>query len=77
MGFKSNRVDEIIIYKYIIFKIKDMESSDSSWLSAKITQLHSSDADRTVAIVVTKNEIKEVSANVEVIASLAKSKEFR
>jgi ribosomal protein L17 len=30
-----------------------------------------------VAIVVTKKEIKEVSSTVEVIATLAKSKEFR
>ena len=52
-----------------------MESS--SWLSAKISKLHAAQPDRTVALVVTKKEIKEVYPTVELISTLAKSKEFR
>ena len=53
-----------------------MESA-GNWLSQKVYQIHSQEPNRAVAIVVTKKEVKEASANVSLLGPLVKSKEFR
>jgi hypothetical protein len=52
-----------------------MEST--SWVAKRLSELHAEGSDKTVAIVVTKKEVKEGSANVSFLGNLVKSKEFR
>ncbi len=49
----------------------------SSWITKRLSELHAHGAEKTVAVVVTKKEVKEGSVNVQFLGHLAKSKEFR
>ena len=48
-----------------------------SWVVKRLSEIHATGGDKTVAVVVTKKEVKEASANVAFLGHLAKSKEFR
>lgn len=49
----------------------------SSWVVKRLSEIHAEGGDKTVAVIVTKKEIKDGSANVLFLGHLAKSKEFR
>lgn len=53
-----------------------MEST-ASWVGKRLSEIHASGEEKTVAVVVTKKEIKESSPNVAFLGNLPKSKEFR
>jgi len=52
-----------------------MESA--SWVVKRLSEVHAEGGDKTVAVIVTKKEVKEGSSNVSFLGHLAKSKEFR
>jgi leucyl aminopeptidase len=49
----------------------------SSWVVKRLSEIHAEGGDKTVAVIVTKKEIKDGSANVSFLGHLTKSKEFR
>ena len=53
-----------------------MESS-TSWVASRLADLHAQNDDKTVAIVVSKEEIKQAGASVQFLGHLINSKEFR
>ena len=53
-----------------------MEGTSATWISSRINEIHSKSDNVTVAIVVTKQQIK-ASEGLEFLGHLTKSKEFR
>lgn len=53
-----------------------MESASASWIGSRVADIHSKRPETTVAVVLTKEEIKN-GAGIEFLGHLPKSKDFR